>query len=430
MANEEHLLVLEQAIEEGIDVWNDWRRNNPEIKPDLSKATLRGFNLSKGNFEAVNFYKANLSETKLSCTNLSKANLRKAILRSTHLIRANIRDSDLSKARLIRLQALGTHCEGAILTGACIEDWNINSKTNLNNVICDYVYLKFDGITKQFIERRPARGNFAPGDFTRLFQKALETIDLIFRDGIDWRSFTASFQELQAEQRVKIEGEDTQFKVRGIQANDDGSFVIRIDVPAQLDKAEIEKSFRDKYENQLQLMEAQYRAELKTKDDEILTVYRQQSANLWELIKLKASQPIQTTIDVNAHAGSQAMSETYQPKYDLREANIGGIVDTAQSSSHPEFHQHNYSHRNLAEAATEIKQILEQLSRNYPTETLAQKAVVAEKAIEKIESNQTLKERVVGAIKAMGIEALMEAIDHPVANVLRAGIESFRSQID
>ncbi|MCP2731122.1 hypothetical protein [Limnofasciculus baicalensis] len=86
--------------------------------------------------------------------------------------------------------------------------------------------------------------------------------------------------------------------------------------------------------------------------------------------------------------------------------------------------QHNHApkqNQNLAEAAAEIQKLLEQLSQTYPTETL-----VAEKALEQIESNQTLRGRVVSVIKAMGVEALMAAINHPVANVLRAGVEALK----
>jgi phosphoenolpyruvate-protein kinase (PTS system EI component) len=90
---------------------------------------------------------------------------------------------------------------------------------------------------------------------------------------------------------------------------------------------------------------------------------------------------------------------------------------------------HNYSpeqKQNLAEAAAEIQKLLEQLAENYPTETLTQKAAVAEEALQIIESNHTLKQRVVSAIQAMSVEALMQLIDHPVASILREGIERFR----
>ena len=38
MANDEHVAILKQ----GVDDWNAWRRENPDIRPDLSGANLRG----------------------------------------------------------------------------------------------------------------------------------------------------------------------------------------------------------------------------------------------------------------------------------------------------------------------------------------------------------------------------------------------------
>jgi hypothetical protein len=36
MANPEHLQILQQ----GVEVWNQWRRHNPDIKPDLCRTNV------------------------------------------------------------------------------------------------------------------------------------------------------------------------------------------------------------------------------------------------------------------------------------------------------------------------------------------------------------------------------------------------------
>ncbi len=43
MANPEHLAKLKQ----GIEAWNEWRKTNPEIVPDLRYAQLEGTDLSE-----------------------------------------------------------------------------------------------------------------------------------------------------------------------------------------------------------------------------------------------------------------------------------------------------------------------------------------------------------------------------------------------
>jgi uncharacterized protein YjbI with pentapeptide repeats len=46
MANPEHLAKLK----EGVEAWNKWRKDNPEIKRDLTEADLAEANLEGANF--------------------------------------------------------------------------------------------------------------------------------------------------------------------------------------------------------------------------------------------------------------------------------------------------------------------------------------------------------------------------------------------
>jgi uncharacterized protein YjbI with pentapeptide repeats len=87
MANEDQIAVLRQ----GVDVWNKWRKENPDVEIDLVEVNLSGADLRH-----VNFYQANLTMADLSKTNLDSANLREA-----SLFRANLFAADLTEARLI-----------------------------------------------------------------------------------------------------------------------------------------------------------------------------------------------------------------------------------------------------------------------------------------------------------------------------------------
>ncbi|MFY7797353.1 MAG: pentapeptide repeat-containing protein, partial [Dolichospermum sp.] len=92
--------------------------------------------------------------------------------------------ADLSGANLAMSQVIGTNFYNATLTGACIKDWYINSETNLEKVICEYVYLDWEYLDYGNVEkkeRRPINGNFAPGEFASLYKKIIETTDLILR---------------------------------------------------------------------------------------------------------------------------------------------------------------------------------------------------------------------------------------------------------
>ena len=48
--NEEHLVKLT----EGVNVWNEWRKNSPDIRPDLRGAKLKGVNLQGAQLQEAN----------------------------------------------------------------------------------------------------------------------------------------------------------------------------------------------------------------------------------------------------------------------------------------------------------------------------------------------------------------------------------------
>ena len=185
MANPEHLAILKQ----GVEVWNNWRLKTNLLIPNLIRSDLSGANLTGANLIGANLSEANLSEANLTRANLIGAdligtNLRMANLIGTNLRRANLifanlrgadlRWADLNGANLFLSQVIGTNFHNATLTGAYIKDWLLNSSTNLDGVMCEYVYLD-----DKKPERRPINGNFAPGEFANLYKKIIENIDLI-----------------------------------------------------------------------------------------------------------------------------------------------------------------------------------------------------------------------------------------------------------
>lgn len=56
MANPEHLEILEQ----GVEVWNKWREDNQDIKPNLRWIIFNGANLDNANLSEANLSNANL----------------------------------------------------------------------------------------------------------------------------------------------------------------------------------------------------------------------------------------------------------------------------------------------------------------------------------------------------------------------------------
>jgi uncharacterized protein YjbI with pentapeptide repeats len=96
VANEEHVAKLKR----GVDAWNAWRKENPNIRPDLRDANLRGADLHMANLNDANLRGAILHMANLSGANLSGANLHTADLSGADLRRANLSGADLSEATL------------------------------------------------------------------------------------------------------------------------------------------------------------------------------------------------------------------------------------------------------------------------------------------------------------------------------------------
>ncbi|MBD2567292.1 COR domain-containing protein [Anabaena lutea] len=131
-------------------------------------------------------------------------------------------------------------------------------------------------------------------------------------------------------------------------------------------------------------------------------------------------------INIHNHVNSESnsMSESYQSKYDQRNAN-NQFLDTAQSGSNVTFNQNNYTpeqKQNLAEAATEIQQLLHQLSKNNQTST---NEGITNAIHQEIKSNPTLKTRLIAALKAGGLEALKAIFNHPVFSIPAETIKGF-----
>ncbi|HEY7419444.1 MAG TPA: pentapeptide repeat-containing protein, partial [Ktedonobacteraceae bacterium] len=119
MANPEHLEILKQ----GVAKWNEWRRDNPGVVPDLKEADLviailREIDLKRVNLSDADLSFADLSEADLRGADLSHADLSGANLSKANLISANLTRADLSTAILSDADLGGADLGGADLSDA------------------------------------------------------------------------------------------------------------------------------------------------------------------------------------------------------------------------------------------------------------------------------------------------------------------------
>ena len=185
----------------------------------------------------------------------------------------------------------------------------IADNTQLQGAICDYVYL-LNGQR----ERQPSSGHFAPGEFTKLFEEVLDTINLIFRDGLDWRAFITSFKQVQ------VENEGTELSIQSIENKGDGVVVVRVNAPPDVNKEKIHSDFNRSYEMALKALEEKYQTRLEAKEEQI-ALYRQQSSNLWEIAKMLAGRPLTVESQIIPD-GSDISQLQHEGKNDTATRNI------------------------------------------------------------------------------------------------------------
>ncbi len=74
--------------------------------------------------------------------------------------------------------------------------------------------------------------------------------------------------------------------------------------------------------------------------------------------------------------------------------------------------------QDLAQAAKEIKYLLNQLSVDYPNDSYRD---LGDKAVDQVNKNPQLKSRIIRGVKAGSLAALEKMIDHPVAQFFIEG---------
>lgn len=180
MADKQHVKILSK----GISHWNEWRKNNPHITPDLSKEHVRigttksgvkgestdarsinfkGVNFFKSSLEGMhlddvdlsgsNFYEADLSYAKLRRANLTGCNFRKTYLSYANLEGAQLINVNLNRANLVHSNLEGATIENSIIYG--VSAWGIitNESTVQHKLILEDTNFAGDHLVRYVSEQ-------------------------------------------------------------------------------------------------------------------------------------------------------------------------------------------------------------------------------------------------------------------------------------
>jgi hypothetical protein len=150
MANPEHLEILNQ----GVESWNKWRKENPHIKPDLSEAFLFGRIFSGADFSFAELFRVEFFGAVLNKANFSNANLVEATL-----VNADLKGADLFRANLAAASVYGADFNGAEIGFTIFVDSDLSDVIGLDNVVhhnrssigIDTIYLSKGKIPEAFL---------------------------------------------------------------------------------------------------------------------------------------------------------------------------------------------------------------------------------------------------------------------------------------
>jgi len=138
MANPEHVAILKQ----GVEVWNRWRAENPDVIPDLNGANLEKVQLREINLEGSTIVEANLREAMIFESQLMRVNFENSDLSNTNFWGSELTSANLKYTKLARAQFITANLSlsdfsyadlcGAVLMGANLTATKLNHAKILN----------------------------------------------------------------------------------------------------------------------------------------------------------------------------------------------------------------------------------------------------------------------------------------------------------
>lgn len=178
----EHLELLFNALEKrDITIWNNWRKENSDIVPDLSDGDFSDII----NLCGIDFHKSIIRYASFNASNLEGADFRDADCEGTGFGDAVLRGIKADNARLCECNFIMADC-----SEACLENANLCNSTlmhtkltgaNLTGIKCRETHLVnciITGMTCKYIlfgeqkfERFPKDRDFLPEELEKLFSE-------------------------------------------------------------------------------------------------------------------------------------------------------------------------------------------------------------------------------------------------------------------
>ena len=369
--------------------------NSDFSKAKLVKASLCGSSLNNSILEG-----ADLSEALLIGANLSKAKLVDVKFLGANVNEACFVEAKLINTEMCRVQALGTDFSQSQFTGVCIEDWNVNRNTKLQDIDCQYIYLRSGRK-----ERCPSYGDFSIGEFSKRFQVTKNFVELTFYENVPWKAFAHAFYESNIQISDEYGGE---LFLREYKILDDGLVTIKVSHPSNANSDMIKEILEQKtFEFELKI--AQLKGEMKAKDAALATMFER-------LLSAPASQ-----FNYQIQAENVQIGENSSMSGDRNINTGGGNYIESNTGTYVQGDYFSMS-QDLTQAASQIQDLIEQLQKRGETIDFAQEQVAKDMA-DQAKTNSSVKDKLLKWGQSVGDATVSDVVKGAVKLAIRsAGI--------
>lgn len=192
-----------------------------------------------------------------SSLDLRNVNFANANISFTDFTNCDLRNADLSEAN-----AIGTCFNECIITGACVQHWNIDSRTKFDGIRCDFVYINLNPKVRnskgEFIQstpinennkfdRNPPEGMFAANEFSKIYQQVADTIDFIVQNNSEELRALVGAIDI-----IRVKSGNEEISVQNFEFKGD-SIIVKLKAPPEL-REQVYKEVKNKFKDKLQLL--------------------------------------------------------------------------------------------------------------------------------------------------------------------------------
>ncbi len=121
MPNAEQIAIINQ----GVEVWNQWREENPDVEIDLSGVQFKNQDLHRVNFRGANLHGTDFSSSVLAWADLRDADLFEANFYLVDMYQTDLRGANLGESILVGTNMVQTKIDKANVSGSSIYSINV-----------------------------------------------------------------------------------------------------------------------------------------------------------------------------------------------------------------------------------------------------------------------------------------------------------------